>query len=91
MDWLEDYAQLEQMTPEGFRRFMLRSQRELDAKFDRFAQEQKHTLSKIELQVTTTNGRLQSLELWRAFLAGGLVVVGAMLVPMLVWALQGGR
>lgn len=48
------------------------SKREMDSHF----LEIKETLSRIEIQTEKTNGRVTSLENWRWFIAGGLVIIG---------------
>lgn len=45
------------------------------------------SLSRIEMQTTMTNGRVNKLEKWRAFLAGCMTVLTAVVVPILGWAL----
>lgn len=46
-----------------------------------------NSLSRIELQTSLTNGRVDKLERWRAFLAGCMTVITAFVVPVLGWAL----
>ena len=51
--------------------------------------EQLHELILAELRVIReqtilTNSRVKNLELWRAFITGGLTIVGIMIVPILI-------
>ena len=57
--------------------------RELDEKFVDIA----NALSRIEIQTTTTNGRVNKLENWRWFITGGISVITVIVVPLLAWAL----
>lgn len=57
--------------------------RELDERFVDIA----NSLSRIEIQTTTTNGRVNKLENWRWFITGGISVITIIVVPLLGWAL----
>lgn len=57
--------------------------RELDEKFTDIA----NALSRIEIQTTTTNGRVNKLENWKWFITGGISVITMIVVPLLTWAL----
>lgn len=68
--------------------------RELDAKFKRVEEvitetgrDLNVTLNRIEVQTTTTNGRVNRLENWRSFQAGALAVITLIVIPLLGWAL----
>ena len=61
---------------------------ELHEKIDKNASDQKERDTRIEAQVKTTNGRVKSLELWRAFLAGGLLILTILVLPLLFMVLQ---
>lgn len=57
--------------------------RELDERFVDIA----NSLSRIEIQTTTTNGRVNKLENWRWFITGGISVLTMIMLPLLGWAL----
>ena len=61
---------------------------ELHEKIDKNASDQKERDTRIETQVKATNGRVKSLELWRAFLAGGLAILTLLVLPLLFIVLQ---
>ena len=42
-------------------------------------------LDTISEQVKNTNGRVKRLELWRSFLAGGLVIITSIVLPLLIY------
>lgn len=42
----------------------------------------------IRKQVEKTNGRVSALEVWKAFLAGGLAVILILIVPIVIYAVQ---
>ena len=44
----------------------------------------KDDLQEIKEQVKLTNGRVQTLERWKAYITGGLAVVTILLVPILL-------
>lgn len=46
-----------------------------------------NSLSRIEVQTTTTNGRVSKLEKWQSFISGGMTVIVIIVVPLLGWAL----
>ena len=50
---------------------------------DEFMRDIKEALERIEAQTTRTNGRVSSLEIWRGFITGGLVIIGVVLLPIL--------
>lgn len=56
------------------------SNRELD----HFFGDIKSSLKRIEEQVTKTNGRVSSLEKWRWMVVGGLMVLSAIVLPIVV-------
>ena len=71
-----------QLTPER----MLRDQRLWSHRFEqkmerRFAEVSKR-FDKVELQTTTTNGRVTKLEKFQYLVTGGLVVIMALVVPL---------
>ena len=41
----------------------------------------KKDIGEIKMYVISNNGRIKSLELWRARMAGALVVISALLIP----------
>ena len=49
----------------------------------------RESVDTLNVKVEKTNGRVIKLEKWRAFLAGGMAVVSAILIPILFMALQG--
>lgn len=55
--------------------------RELDSHF----LEIKETLSRIEIQTTRTNGRVNKLENWRSVLIGGWSIVTFLVIPLLTY------
>lgn len=44
--------------------------------------------SEIKKQVEKTNGRVNALEIWKAFLAGGLAVILVLIVPIVIFSVQ---
>jgi hypothetical protein len=60
------------------------SNREIDRLFDGVHEK----LDIVIVQVTKTNGRVKSLELWRAGMAGGLAVVTAMVIPLVIFLVK---
>lgn len=60
------------------------SKREIDV----FMQEIRDTLQRIEAQTMKTNGRVSKLEIWRGFITGGLAILSALMVPIVVWAIE---
>ena len=46
-----------------------------------------NSLTRIEVQTTTTNGKVRTLQLWRAGLVGAFSILTAVVVPVLIWAL----
>lgn len=44
--------------------------------------------SEIKKQVEKTNGRVNALEIWKAFLAGGLAVIIILIVPIAIFSVQ---
>ena len=46
-----------------------------------------NSLTRIELQTTTTNGRVSKLEKWQSFISGGMTVIVIIVVPLLGWSL----
>lgn len=53
--------------------------RELDTHFD----EIKETLDRIEVQTTTTNGKVADIQGWRMWMNGGMAVLSAIMIPIL--------
>lgn len=47
----------------------------------------RNSLQRIEVQTTTTNGRVSKLENWKHFITGGMTVITLIIVPLLGWAL----
>lgn len=45
-------------------------------------------LDEILTQVKKTNGRVRSLEIWRGFIIGGLAVITALVIPILIVAIK---
>jgi len=41
-------------------------------------------LIEIKQECKKTNGRLRALEVWRGFITGGLAVIGAVLIPIII-------
>ena len=39
-------------------------------------------------QVTATNGRVRSLEIWKSFIIGGLTIISAIVIPMGLYILS---
>jgi hypothetical protein len=60
------------------------SNREIDRLFDGVHEK----LDIVIAQVTKTNGRVRALELWRAGMAGGLAVVTAMVIPLVIFIVK---
>ncbi len=50
---------------------------------DHFMKDIKETLERIEIQTTTTNGRVSALEKWRWMQAGALAIVTSLLLPII--------
>ncbi len=44
--------------------------------------------AEIKKQVERTNGRVSALEVWKAFLAGGLAVILVLIVPIVIYSVQ---
>lgn len=44
----------------------------------------KNDVEKIVVQTTKTNGRVNSLEVWRGIMIGGIGVISVMVVPLLI-------
>lgn len=42
------------------------------------------SLNRIELQTTKTNGRVRSLEVWKGFMMGGMAILSALVIPMVI-------
>lgn len=59
------------------------SNREIDEKWQDIA----NSLSRIEIQTTTTNGRVKTLEKWMYLVMGGTGVLSLIVIPILSWAL----
>jgi len=41
-------------------------------------------LTRIEQQVTETNGRLKKLEIWKAWMTGGMAVLSLLVIPIAI-------
>lgn len=46
-----------------------------------------NSLQRIELQTTTTNGRVDSLENWKYMVLGAMGVLSMVVIPILAWAI----
>ena len=44
-------------------------------------------LSRVEAQVTKTNGRVSSQERWQAYINGAITILATLVVPLLAWAI----
>ena len=69
--------------------------REIDERFLTLEQkmEERHAdqiqyLQRIEGQTTKTNGRVNKLENWQAYIKGGLAVIVLLLVPIAIYFIQ---
>lgn len=60
------------------------SNREIEEKWIDIA----NSLSRIEVQTTTTNGRVRKLEQWKFAGMGAVSVLSFLVVPILIWALS---
>jgi len=58
--------------------------REIKEKWDDIA----NSLSRIEVQTTTTNGRINALEKWKYMGMGATMILTTMILPILVWSLS---
>lgn len=67
----QEYDRLEDLSSSEFRRLWLR-----------WANTHGAQLARVESKVDKTNGRVRSLELWRAGMLGGIAVVTAIVVPL---------
>lgn len=59
------------------------SKREIDEKWVDIS----NALSRIEIQTTTTNGKVAELQKWRYITMGGLSIISTLILPILFWAL----
>lgn len=50
----------------------------------------KETLTSIDAQVKSTNGRVRTLENWRWFISGGLAILALIVVPLLIYVIERG-
>ena len=41
-------------------------------------------VAEIKAQCKLTNGRVGRLEIWRGFITGGIAVIGALLIPLIL-------
>lgn len=44
-------------------------------------------LTRVEAQTTKTNGRVNDMEKWRAFMTGAMAVLTTLVVPILAWSI----
>ena len=44
----------------------------------------KQDIGEIKVQTTKTNGKVRSLEIWRGYITGGIAILGAILIPILM-------
>jgi len=44
----------------------------------------KQDIGEIKIQTTKTNGKVRSLEIWRGYITGGIAILGAILIPILM-------
>lgn len=58
--------------------------REIDEKYADIS----NSLSRIEVQTTTTNGRVTALEQWKYMGIGATSILSFLVVPILIWALS---
>lgn len=56
------------------------SKREIDG----FLQRIDEKLDRIETQTTKTNGNVRTLQIWRAYLTGGLAILSILIVPIIL-------
>lgn len=56
---------------------------------DRMFLEIQETLGRIEVQTKQTNGKVASLSLWRAYMAGAIAVLSVIAVPICWYTLNG--
>ena len=56
------------------------SKREIDV----FMKDIREQLDRIEAQTIKTNGRVSKLEIWQGFTKGGIAILAAMVVPILL-------
>lgn len=69
------------------------SNRELDLMFKTLDEKnrERHSdimkeLREIKEQTVKTNGRVGKLELWRGILTGGIIIIGTLVIPLVVYA-----
>ena len=60
------------------------SNREIKEKWDDIT----NALSRIEVQTTTTNGRVNALEKWKYMGMGATTILSAVVIPILFWAIS---
>lgn len=50
-----------------------------------FRQEMKERFDAVDEAQAHTNGDVKSLKLWKAFLTGGMTIISAMVIPLLIY------
>lgn len=77
-DEMEEAAALSGVSEAQFRQIIWTSHRQIRASQERMAS----AVEDIVIQTKITNGRVSKLEQWRIFLAGGMTVLAAIVVPV---------
>ena len=47
------------------------------------------TVDRIEKLAKDTNGRVGKLEQWKSYITGGLVILSILVIPIVLWILEG--